>query len=403
MIRELDREMKRRHLDAILVFGESTYGNPDFYYVVGAHLPRGGLYVKKRGDPAQLVVSNIDVGSAQQGRVKAVKSYSDYEYEKLAQKHGRSKAWLLLNHRILTDLNARGKIGIYGWNKASATVKLADALRGLGHRVVGEQAPGLLEHIRATKDRAEIRKLRSVAARTERVMSRVRDFLRACKVHDNVLQAEGRGLTVGAVKSVVNRYLAEEGLIASEGVIFAVGPPSADPHFLGNTRDVVYAHQPIVFDLFPQEAGGYWFDTTCTWVVGTASPALKRMYEVTLEVQQAVLEKIRAGVSAKMLMNLACAWYEKKGYLTVRHLLKGRQKARSHGFIHGLGHGAGLTIGEPPSLSLASRERLRVGHVITVEPGLYDPRVGGVRIEDVVVVTSSGCENLSKLDKELEI
>jgi Xaa-Pro aminopeptidase len=84
-------------------------------------------------------------------------------------------------------------------------------------------------------------------------------------------------------------------------------------------------------------------------------------------------------------------------------VLKGDRDAAKVGFIHSLGHGVGLTIGERPYLSLFSDERLRKNQVVTVEPGLYEPGVGGVRIEDTVVIKKRGVDNLTPLEKELEI
>jgi len=102
-------------------------------------------------------------------------------------------------------------------------------------------------------------------------------------------------------------------------------------------------------------------------------------------------------------MNCACEIFERRGFKTIRATLKGDRKAARVGFIHSLGHGVGLTIGERPYPSLFSDDILRKNQVVTLEPGLYKPRVGGVRIEDTVLVKGRRVENLTPLDKELEI
>jgi Xaa-Pro aminopeptidase len=103
------------------------------------------------------------------------------------------------------------------------------------------------------------------------------------------------------------------------------------------------------------------------------------------------------------MMNSACDLFERDGFKTIRAVLKGDRDAAKVGFIHSLGHGVGLTIGERPYLSLFSDERLRKNQIVTVEPGLYEPGVGGVRIEDTVVVKKWSVDNLTPLEKDLEI
>jgi Xaa-Pro aminopeptidase len=94
---------------------------------------------------------------------------------------------------------------------------------------------------------------------------------------------------------------------------------------------------------------------------------------------------------------------EQAGYRTVREIYKGKSKSLASGFSHSLGHGVGLTIGERPFLSFLSKDLLKSGQVVTVEPGVYLPRYGGVRIEDTVVITPQGIDNLASVDKELEL
>jgi Xaa-Pro aminopeptidase len=103
------------------------------------------------------------------------------------------------------------------------------------------------------------------------------------------------------------------------------------------------------------------------------------------------------------MMNLACDLFERRRFKTIRAILRGDKDATKVGFIHSLGHGVGLTIGERPQLSLFSDETLQKGNVVTVEPGLYEPELGGVRIEDTIVITKKGIDNLTPLEKELTI
>ena len=99
----------------------------------------------------------------------------------------------------------------------------------------------------------------------------------------------------------------------------------------------------------------------------------------------------------------ACRAIEHAGYRTIREVFEGKSKSLPSGFSHSLGHGVGLTIGETPYLSFLSKDPLKRAQVVTVEPGIYLPRYGGVRIEDTVAITSKGVENLTSVDKELEL
>lgn len=400
---QFDSEMEKRGLDTALVIGESTLGNPELAYVAGTTIPRGGIFIKRRRFDPILIVSNIDVGNAKRGRVSEIRTYSDYGYEKLVQRHGRERGYIMLVDLILRAVRTRGRIGVYGHNEFSRLLSTVDSLRRLGHKVRGEKDPSLIESLRDTKDPLEISRIRSVGARASRVVEETQRMLDECVVRCGKLKLKGKTLTVGMVKSRVNTHLAEQDLIAPEGTVFAVGVKSADPHEMGSPSDQVRAGAPIVFDLFPVGAEGYWFDLTRTFVVGKAPRKVKDMFDAVLEVQLRSLDSIRENIPASKLMNSACDLFERRGFKTIRATLKGDRDAAKVGFIHSLGHGVGLTIGERPYLSLFSDDILRKNQVVTVEPGLYEPRTGGVRIEDTILVKGRRVENLTPLEKQLEM
>ena len=403
MFAQFDTEMERRRLDTVLVIGESTLGNPEFAYVAGTTIPRGGIFVKRRGHRPLLVVSNIDVGNAKRGRVQNVRTYSDFDYEKLVARYGRQRGYVVLLRSLLRSVRARGRIGIYGHNEFSRLLSITDSLRKAGYNVTGEPETSLTESLRETKDRNEIDRIRSVGARAAIVVDRVLQMLRECGITSGKLKWKRETLTVGMVKSKISTLLAEQDLMAPEGTVFSVGRSSADPHEMGIASDPVRAGVPIVFDLFPTSVEGYWFDLTRTLVLGEPSPRVRRMLETVLEVQLRSMDSMREKESARQIMNSACDLFERRGFKTIRAALKGDKAATRVGFIHSLGHGVGLTTGEKPSLSLFSDDKLVRNQVVTVEPGLYHPRVGGVRIEDTVLVRGQGIENLTPLEKKLEI
>jgi Xaa-Pro aminopeptidase len=178
-------------------------------------------------------------------------------------------------------------------------------------------------------------------------------------------------------------------------IIIACGKGSSDPHWQGEGE--LLADEPIVIDMVPRsKKERYYSDMTRTVVRGTPSDELKDMYSAVLDSQVAAINKIKAGVSGSEIHNVVCDVLEERGYETAR----GKNGEVTEGFIHSTGHGVGLDIHEGPNLSESGRE-LKAGCVVTVEPGLYYKNIGGVRIEDVVVVTQGGCKNLTMFEKNL--
>jgi Xaa-Pro aminopeptidase len=159
------------------------------------------------------------------------------------------------------------------------------------------------------------------------------------------------------------------------------------------------ANQPIVLDVFPRSVKRrYVSDMTRTIVKGKASEAVKRMFETVFQVKEAVIDAVKAGVLGSEMQNLCFKIFENAGYQTVRG-----GKQISKGYNHGLGHGVGLDVHEGPSMSEFYKHPLEEHNIVTVEPGLYDPDIGGVRIEDIVEVTKKGCTDLTKMKVCLEV
>ncbi len=394
--------MEEGRVESLIVFGDSTVGNPDLRYVVGASLPRGGIFLKRRSHDPTLIVSNIDVGSARQGRVRNIRTYSDYGLERISARYDRDEGRARFYQKIIAGEGLFGPTVVAGRNDVSNSLLLVDSLRKKGIKIVGERTPTILERARETKDRAEIDRLRILGKKTCKVVEETVAFLRKAKVRGSKVLYKSKPLKVDIVRRLVGRLLAEENLIAPEDTIFAPGRRSSDPHYRGEDEDIVRSKEPIVFDIFPSEPDGYWHDCTRTYVFESPSKRVREMYDAVLEVQTGSLDMIKEQIPCREMMIQACKVFEKRGYPTARLIAKGNKDARVRGFMHGLGHGVGLTIGERPYLSLYGKEVLRKGSVVTVEPGLYEPRLGGVRIEDIVVV-GSPAENLTPLRKDMEI
>ena len=204
------------------------------------------------------------------------------------------------------------------------------------------------------------------------------------------LTLDGAVLTSERVKSQINRSLLEEQCFC-ETVIVAGGEQAVEPHNFGSGP--LRAHEAIVLDIFPRSLEtGYWGDLTRTVVKGKPSPELRKLYKTVKASQEMALSKVRSGVEAASIHEAVCRFFEEAGYES------GVVNGEPVGFCHGTGHGVGLQIHEAPGVGRRPG-KLRAGHVITIEPGLYYPGLGGVRVEDTVLVTRNGFEHLARCSK----
>ena len=124
---------------------------------------------------------------------------------------------------------------------------------------------------------------------------------------------------------------------------------------------------------------------------------MKKLYDTVFHGQKVALQKVSAGVPTREVHQCVQQYFTQRGYFT------GKRNGCMEGFFHGTGHGLGLEIHEAPRMGATSRGKLKAGQVVTVEPGLYYPEIGGVRLEDVALVTSNGAKNLTRFEKVLEI
>lgn len=175
--------------------------------------------------------------------------------------------------------------------------------------------------------------------------------------------------------------------------IVAGGNQACDPHERGS--GVLKAHEAIILDIFPRDSKtGYFGDLTRTFVKGRPSDPLRHLYETVKEGKAWVMKQVRPGQSGKQIHQALVDRFAKAGYPTEE------RKGKWFGFFHGIGHGLGLQVHEAPRFSDTD---FQVGEVITIEPGIYYPGLGGVRLEDVVVVTPTGIRNLTRLPEVFEI
>jgi len=210
-----------------------------------------------------------------------------------------------------------------------------------------------------------------------------------------ILKLRGRTLTSTHVKEVIELALLARRCAPEQGTIVAIGPQAARPHDSGSGP--LRAGVPIVIDIFPRDKDtGYWGDLTRTVVRGPAPASIRKIHCAVLRAQQLALAMLRPGVEARAVHCAVAAFFRQAGFDT-----RLAPPGRECGFIHSLGHGLGLDIHESPGLR-HEPGRLVAGNVLTVEPGLYYPALGGVRIEDTVVITPAGHKILATCPKKLE-
>jgi Xaa-Pro aminopeptidase len=273
-------------------------------------------------------------------------------------------------------------------------VGIARALERGGVQVRLSAAPAFPR--RAVKSAREIASLaKSQRAAVAALRAAIRCLRAATVSPAGVLKHAGKHLTSEILKELIEETLRRQGCSAA-GTIVAVGPQGARPHDTGSGP--VRAGMPVVIDIFPRDkATGYWGDITRTVVRGRASAALRRMHRDVLAAQKLALSMIRPGVESRAVQQAVEKFFRAAGHET-----RLSPPGKECGFIHSVGHGVGLDIHEAPGLR-NEPGRLCAGNVVTVEPGLYYPGLGGVRIEDTVVVTRTGHKVLATFPKKLEV
>ena len=337
-----------------------------------------------------LLVSGLEYGRARtDARADTVSRLSAYDYRERVSEAGPVAGRAAVVADFLAD---RGVDSVLVPTRFP--LGTADGLReaGVTVRVDGDDA---VTGIRAVKTDAEIEHVRRAQRANERAMTTAESLIESATVVAGVLHHDGEPLTSEAVRRAIERTLLDEGCALDETIV-ACGADAADPHDRGSGP--LRADEPIVVDIFPRDKETrYHADMTRTFLRGEPDPTLREWFEVTDEARRAALDAVEPGVTGEAVHAAACDVYEAAGLPTLRP-----DPSTETGFIHSTGHGVGLDVHELPRIA-PDGDELEPGNVITIEPGLYDPEVGGVRIEDLVVVTADGAENLTEYPVELVV
>ena len=362
------------------------------YHLSGFLAPDDVICLKVAGK-TYLAVSSLEYGRAEKSApVDELLSYEELEIPKLARElKSGAKAYAAAVHNLLERLGAAdADLSV----PPTLAVAHADALRDRGLTLVPDGR--LFEGFRRAKTAEEVAHVEKAQGAVEEACEHAVGILREAEVGEGgTLLWRGETLTSEILRSEINVELLRRNCLG-DGTIAAGGSQAADPHERGSGP--LKAGEAIILDIFPMDLSSrYYADMTRTFVKGEPGEPLRKMYDTVLESQEAALAMIGPGVDGKDVHGKVSEILHNAGYETQLHDRE-EGKPLTEGFFHGTGHGVGLEIHEAPRLGITGQE-LVPGDIVSVEPGLYYPEIGGVRIEDLVLVTEDGSRNLTHFPK----
>jgi Xaa-Pro aminopeptidase len=384
-------ETDKETLRTLLAIGAPEH-DAAIYHLSGFLAPDPVICLRAAGK-TYLAVSAMEYGRAKRdARVDEVLSYDELGVSRLSRELGSGdRGQAAAAAELLNSLGAQGPVYV----PPNTGIVYADELRARGLDLSPDAR--LFSGMRRQKTGAEISAIEQTQRAVEAACNHATGILRDSEVADDgTLTWDGETLTSETLRAEIDTDLLRRGC-AAENTIAAGGIQATDPHESGHGP--LRAGESIILDIFPVgRENRYFADMTRTVIKGEPTDELRRMYDSVLEAQEAALGMIRAGVNGRDVHSKVSEILHEAGYKTAQHDQQPGVPLQE-GFMHGTGHGVGLEIHESPRVSLVDEELLP-GDVITIEPGVYDPEVGGVRIEDMVVVTEDGCRNLTDFPKQ---
>lgn len=384
---EIDKLMREYRLDAVIAFG--SVSDPAFNYLTAGSDIGDAMFTKTPGEKA-----NIWLGSLVREGVKSpdfVAHIFDYAlyHRVFAETGSHEKAELEMCFPGLEFLKSIRRVAVYGRMEFSFSHLLRNELNKKypDLEIVDDKTPTLVDRLRATKSSGELAKIIEIGRKTSRVMMETRNYIRSHKISMNrFIKTDGSPLTVADVKRFARSKLFERDLEDTDGMIFAPGNQAVVGHNTGEPDTPILLGVPIIFDLFPREAKGYYHDATRTWCFGHASDDLLKLYEDVRGCFDFVVSRTVPGISSGSLQDLACDYFRERGYPVVKDNPNTRD-----GYTHSLGHGVGLAVHEPPYMGISDKDILSKGNVFAIEPSLIDTKRGlAVRVEDTFYLSDDG-------------
>lgn len=376
---------------ALLMVGE-TFHTPNLFYKVQHLFADPVIYLEKETNQSLLVCADFRCEHvARSSKVSRVHGFSQYaagrsdinvaEYEQIA-----NTTLHVLRAEHITQVVTTNDMPLW----------VADSLRKNGIDLLC--VPDAILQQREVKQNDEREKIEHVQQATERAMQQAITLITNATVGIDGWLYDGKEvMTSERLRAVIANCLQRDNCCADKGTYVTSGPESAYPSNLG--QGPIQAHQPIILDIYPRhEEYRYYADMTRTVSKGTPSHDILRMYEVTQDVLKRACALLHPGKNGREVFEEVCSYYEQYGYATYTR----NGSYPQQGFMHSLGHGVGLDLHEAPKLGPWD-SWLREGQVVSVEPGLYLPGIGGVRIEDLIYITATGCCNLTNFPQMLVV
>lgn len=364
---------------ADVLIWDSTERSPELRHELPIGIPDPFLYVERDG------VRHVVIGSLEIPRVQELDGLEIHPLEEFGSDELTRSG--LAREAVLLEVAARASTAL-GVERAAVPamfpLHIADRLRAEGIEL--EPQRELFDLRRRSKTPAELAGIRRAQAAAEAGMSAAAELLRG-----------GGPLTSEEVKAAIDAAFMANGCSCDEFIV-SHGAQSAIGHHMG--AGPILPGEPIVIDIWPRDRESACFaDMTRTFVVGDVPGDVARWHALCKQALDQAVAAIRDGADGRGVYDVTCEIFEAAGEPTQR--TKERGATLADGFFHGLGHGVGLEVHEQPGMGLASKNALRAGDVVTVEPGLYRSGFGGVRLEDLVLVTAAGAENLTQYPYDL--
>jgi Xaa-Pro aminopeptidase len=374
----------------VLIYSDSVR-DPTLRHEVPLGIGDPFLYAEQNGT-RRVLISAME--QARMGHLKGLKMHAPEEFgqdELVASGLTREEVTLEVLLRAVQE-----------WGITSATVpptfpvELADHLRANGIEVSSDRDS--FRQRRRAKNEHEIAGIRRAQRAADAGMAAAAEMISRAQVEGDRVLVDGDPLTSERLKRRIEEVFADNDCTAEEFIV-SHGPQCAIGHHMGEGE--IRAREPIVIDIWPKDReSGCFADMTRTFVVGDPSEELVEWYRLCEEALRDATAALGPGVETSAPDAIVCDIFERAGYKTQR--TKEQGKALEEGYFHSLGHGVGLDVHEPPLLSARfAGEELVPGDVVSVEPGLYKPGVGGCRLEDLVLITEDGYEVLTNFPYEL--
>jgi Xaa-Pro aminopeptidase len=373
----LSEAIRKSDTDAYVVYANSR--DADMRYLTHFTTSDPFVYFRRPGEKGTIIISQMEVGRASREGITAVMTRAEAGLPEIMKKE---KDPYLATARMIA-----GQVGKKILVPPNFPVALSNAL---GEYCAVTVDKGTVLSMRAKKTSTEIKCMKTVQNITQTAMGHAATLLRRAVVIKGILHLDGKPLTSEQIKYTMHCFLLEHGCSA-EDTIVSCGEDTAIPHMTGTGP--LRADEPIVIDLFPlHEKSGYFADMTRTFVKGEPSQEILDMYTALREAKQLAISRVKGGVSGAVLYQIVVDFFKEQGY-----------DSDTRGFVHNLGHGVGLQIHELPTVGPSGNSPLEAGNVITIEPGLYYPGIGGVRLEDIDAVTKTGLKNFTDFPEDLII